>query len=201
MMIRRPLATASIVLALGLMVSGLAGCAAVVGAGAVVGGAASEERGLRGRTSDLGIQARVADKFVQERLRLITDIGVEVYEGRVLLTCATTDTTLSDKAVALSYQVEGVQAVINEIQHLSTGAADFAHDTWISTQLLSKITFDKDILSINYSIETVNRVVYLIGIAQNRAEVEKVIAHASNIEYVTKVVNHVRIKQATIPAA
>lgn len=200
-MSRHPLIAASMVLALCTAAAGLSGCAAVVGAGAVVGGAAAEERGLRGRTSDLGVQAKVLDKFAQERLRLISDIGVEVYEGRVLLTGATTDTALSDKAVALTYQVDGVQAVINEIQHVPSGVADFAHDTWITAQLVSKITFDKDILSINYSVETVNRVVYIIGIAQNRAEVEKVVAHASNIEYVTKVVNHVRIKQATIPAA
>ena len=199
-MTRRPLVAASLVLALCLTAGALSGCAVVVGAGAAVGGAAAEERGVRGKANDIAVQARVMDKFAQERLKLIRDVGVEVYEGRVLLTGATSDTALSDKAVALAWQADGVKAVINEIQHVDTGVADFAHDTWITTQLISKLTFDKDILSINYSVETVNRVVYLIGIAQNRAEVDKVVAHASNIEYVTKVVNHVRIKQATVPA-
>jgi osmotically-inducible protein OsmY len=200
-MSRRPLTAVLTILAVCLATGALSGCAVVAGAGAVVGGAAAEERGIRGRSSDLAIEAKVADKFIQERLKLLTDIGVEVYESRVLLTGATTDMALADKAVALTYQVDGVQAVINEIQHVPSGVADFAHDTWITTQLVSKITFDKDILSINYSVETVNRIVYLIGIAQNQAEVDKVVAHASNIDYVTKVVNHVRIKQATIPAA
>ena len=200
-MIRRPLHAVSFALAVCLAAGTLAGCGVVVGAGAVVGGAAAEERGLRGRTSDLGVQARIFDKFSHEGLKMLTDIGVDVYEGRVLLTGATTDQALADKAVALTWQCEGVTAVINEIQHVQTGFADFTHDTWITTQLVSKITFDKDILSINYNIETVNRVVYLIGIAQSKAEVDKVVAHASNIEFVTKVVNHVRIKQPTVPAA
>jgi osmotically-inducible protein OsmY len=178
----------------------LTGCAVAVGAGATVGGVAIEERGLRGRGSDLAIEAKLKEKYIEERLRLISDIGVEVYEGRVLLTGATKDTALSDRAVALAWQVEGVQAVINEIQYVDTGVADFAHDTVISTKLWSRLTFDKDILSVNYSIETVNRVVYLIGIAQNKAELDKVIAHASNVEFVTRVVNHVRIKQPTVPA-
>ena len=179
----------------------LSGCGVVIGAGAVVGTAAAEERGLRGSATDFATRARVSKKFADEGLRMLTDIGVEVYEGRVLLTGATTDTALSDKAVALTWQTEGVKDVINEIQHVQTGVADFAHDAWITTQLVSKLTFDKDILSINYSVETVNRVVYLIGIAQSRAEVDKVVAHASNVEYVTKVVNHIHIKQPTAPAA
>jgi osmotically-inducible protein OsmY len=183
------------------MSASLTSCAVAVGAGAAVGGAAAEERGLRVRASDLAIEAKITDKYVQERLKMLTAVGVEVYEGRVLLTGATTDTSLSDRAVALAWQVDGVQTVINEIQNVDTGVADFAHDSWITTQLVSKITFDRDILSINYNVETVNRVVYLIGIGQNQAEVDKVIAQASNIEYVTKVVNYVRIKQSTVPAA
>ncbi len=200
-MIRRTVSILPVVLAACLAAASLNGCAVAVGGAAMVGGAAAEERGVRGRASDLAVEARITDKFLQERLKLLTNIGVEVYEGRVLLTGATTDVALADRAVALAWQCEGVQAVLNEIQLVDSGFAVFAHDTVITSKLLSAITFDKDILSINYSVETVNRVVYLIGIAQNKAEVDKVIAHASNIEYVTKVVNHVRIKQASVPAA
>jgi osmotically-inducible protein OsmY len=184
-----------------LVAAALGGCALAVGAGAGVGAVAIEERGLRGRASDLRIEAELVDKYIKEGLRMLTAIGVEVYEGRVLLTGATEDQSIADRAVQLAWTVEGVQAVMNEIQHTSSGVADFAHDAWISTQLKSRLALDKDVLSINYSIETVNRVVYLIGIAQSRSEVDKVVAHANNVQYVTKVVNHVRIKQGTTPAA
>lgn len=200
-MIRRSVSVLPVLLAACLAAASLNGCAVAAVGAAMVGGAAAEERGLRGRANDLAVEARVTDKFIQERLKLLTNVGVEVYEGRVLLTGATTDVALADRAVALTWQCEGVQAVLNEIQLVDSGFAVFAHDTVITSKLLSAITFDKDILSINYSIETVNRVVYLIGIAQSKQEVDKVVAHASNIEYVTKVVNHVRIKQATVPAA
>jgi osmotically-inducible protein OsmY len=200
-MIRHSARTLALALALAVSAASLSGCAVAVGGAAVVGGAAAEERGLRGNANDIAIEVKLKDKYAEERLKLLTAIGVEVYEGRVLLTGATTEQALSDKAVALAWQVDGVVTVINEIQTIETGAADFAHDAWITTQLRSRITFDKDILSINYAIETVNRVVYLIGIAQSQTEVNKVIAHASNIDYVTKVVNHVRIKQASVPAA
>ena len=184
-----------------LMAGAVGGCELAVGAGAGVGAVAIEERGLRGRASDLRIEAELVDKYIKEGLRMLTAIGVEVYEGRVLLTGATDNQAIADRAVQLAWTVEGVQAVMNEIQHTSTGVGDFAHDAWISTQLKSRLALDKDILSINYSIETVNRTVYLIGIAQNRAEVDKVVAYANNVQYVTRVVNHVRIKQPTAPSS
>ena len=187
-------------LALCLAATALSGCAPILGAGAVVGVTAAEERGLRGRASDLSIEAQIVDAHIKDGIRMLTAVGVEVYEGRVLLTGATENQALADRAVQIAWAVPGVQAVMNEIQITSSGAADFAHDAWISAQLTSKLALDKDILSINYSVETVNRIVYLIGIAQNRDELDKVVAHANNIQYVTKVVNHVRIKQPSAPA-
>ena len=69
-----------------------------------------------------------------------------------------------------------------------------ANDTWITTKLTSKITVDENIFSINYSIETVGGVIYLIGIAQDQAELDRVINHARSIESVQRVVSHVRVK-------
>jgi osmotically-inducible protein OsmY len=69
-------------------------------------------------------------------------------------------------------------------------------DTWVSTRLHSKITLDKKIRAINYSIETVNGIIYLIGIAQNQAELDRVIGHAKTISYVKKIINHIRVKKS-----
>jgi osmotically-inducible protein OsmY len=179
-----------------LMTGGLSGCGAVVGAGATVGVAAAQERGVKGRAKDLRVEALVLDKFLNAGLKLTTTIGVEVYEGRVLLTGSTTNTGLSDQAVKLAYQVDGVTEVINEIQIDKDGTASaYAQDTWITAHLKSKMTFDEDILSINYVIETVNGVIYLIGIAQDQAELDKVVAHANSVDHVKKVVSHVRLKK------
>ena len=179
-----------------LLVVFLNACTAVVGAGATVGVAAVQERGLKGRAKDLRIEALVLTRYLNVGLKLTTTIGVEVYNGRVLLTGATKDLKLSDKAVKLAWSVAGVTDVINEIQ-LEKGATvtDYVHDTWITTKLKSKLAIDKDILAINYAIETVNRTVYLIGIAQDQSELARVVAHANGISRVINVVNHVKLKK------
>ena len=155
-----------------LLVVFLNACTAVVGAGATVGVAAAQERGLKGRAKDLRIEALVLTKYLNVGLKL------------------------SDKAVRLAWSVAGVTDVINEIQ-LEKGATvtDYAHDTWITTKLKSKLAFDKDILAINYAIETVNRTVYLIGIAQDQSELARVMAHANSISRVINVVNHVKLRK------
>ena len=190
---RHRLAHFAILLALALP---LTGCAAAVGAVAGVGVAAVSERGIKGLASDLRIEAFILKEFLVTEIKSLAIIDVEVYEGRVLLTGTTTDTKLADQAVALSWKAGGVTEVINEVQLNKAGtAANYAKDTWITTQLTAKLTLDSDVLSVNYAIETVNGVVYLIGIAQHKQEIDRVIAHAGNIEFVRRVVNHVRIKK------
>ena len=59
----------------------------------------------------------------------------------------------------------------------------------------TKITFDKKILAINFSIETVNGIVYLIGIAQDQDELDRILAHGRGIDYVRWIISHVRVKK------
>jgi osmotically-inducible protein OsmY len=85
--------------------------------------------------------------------------------------------------------------VLNEIQVTDQGGlVNFARDTWVTTQLRSKLLLDKNVRAINFNVETVNGVVYLIGIAQDQAELERVTNHARTITNVVKVVSHARLK-------
>ena len=174
----------------------LPGCAsAVVGGAAATGVAVYQERGLEGVAKDLKIQAAIMDLWFKHDHTLVAKLGIEVYESRVLLTGAIADEKIRADAVRLAWTAAGVKEVINEIQLTEAGGmANLARDSWITSQLKSKITFDKDVLAINYSIETVNGIVYLIGIAQDQTELDRVIAHTRTIEYVRKIVSHVRVK-------
>lgn len=191
----RPGLAAALVAALGA--AGLAGCAgAVVGAGAAVGVAAFEERGIDGKARDLRTGVQIGEQWFLFDHTLPAKLGAEVYEGRALLTGAVTDPQLQADAVRLAWKAEGVQDVINEIQVVAnTDLIDTAKDSWITAQLTSKITFDKQIMAVNYVVETVNGIVYLIGIAQNQAELDRVIAYGRAIPNVTRIVSHVRIKR------
>lgn len=185
----------SIAIVAGLAVA-LGGCAGVVvGGGAVVAGAAMEERGLAAAAEDSVTHARVSERLIQHSGALYRKVGIEVNEGRVLLTGQVKSQQMRLDAVRLVWRAAGVTEVINQIQVTDkSGIADYARDSWVTTQLVSKLLFDKRVLSINYNVETVGGVVYLMGIAQNQAELDRVTNHARNLSYVRKVVSFVLLK-------
>jgi len=53
---------------------------------------------------------------------------------------------------------------------------------------------DAEIMNINYSVETVDGTVYLMGIAQDEAELQRVKNHAKDISGVRKIVSYVKMK-------
>lgn len=180
----------------------LSGCAAAVGAGATAAAAAAQERGLGGAIDDVAIHAVITKNWLEHDASLFVDVDIEVHEGRVLLTGAVKTPQEHLKAVRLAWQAKGVRQVIDEIQVTDTfSVVDYARDSWISIQLRTKIALDMDILSINYSIETVNGIVYLMGIAQNQKEIDRVIRYARNIKNVNNVISHMRIKGHRLPAS
>ena len=168
---------------------------AVVGAGATAGVAAMSERGVQGTASDLAVHAQVLEKIASADHGLAASLSFEVYEGKVLAVGPVADEAEMAKVVGLIWQVDGVTDVINELMLTDNSSLlDTTRDNWISTQLKTALTFDGDVFAINYGIETKNKIVYLMGIAQSQRELDRVIAHARAIDYVRRVVSHVRIK-------
>lgn len=187
-----PLLFAAVMLAGPFM---LGGCTAATGAGAVTGIAAFQERGFEEAANDLKLEVNIADLWLNSEYSLLKTSSIEVYEGRALLTGVAASPEMRAAAVRLAWKVPGIKDVINEIQ-ISEGGGfmDLAHDSWATAKLKSVLTFDEHVYAINYAIETVNGVVYLIGIAQNQQELDRVITQARNIEYVRRVISHVRLK-------
>jgi len=174
----------------------LTGCvSAAIGAGAIATSAAVQERGLKGGIDDTIIRARINSLWFEHDADMYRLVSLSVVEGRILLTGQVRLPRMRIDAVRLAWKAKGVREVINEIKVTDEGGIiSYARDSWISTQLKSKLLFDKKILSINYSIETVNSAVYLMGIAQNRQELNRVTNHARTLKYVKRVVSYVRLK-------
>ncbi len=183
---------------LALALPGLAGCAsAVVGAGAAAGIAAFEERPVKVIARDSKMSAELKIALLEISEQHFAKVGIEVFEGRVLLTGVVPTEQMRADAVSAAWKIAGIKAVLNELAIGDQALTDTARDGWITTQLTSKLTFDKHVRAINYAIETVGGTIYLIGIAQNQAELDRVIAHARSVGYVRNVISHVRVKPAS----
>ena len=74
------------------------------------------------------------------------------------------------------------------------GILGFVRDAWITTQLKTSLALDPSIESINYSVETLEKTVYLMGIAQDTVELARVKNHAHQVEHVRQVISYVYLK-------
>jgi osmotically-inducible protein OsmY len=173
----------------------LGGCAgALVGAGATAGIAAAQEGGVKRAWTDAQIQAEINKLWFEYDVNTFAKLDLTVNQGRVLITGVVQNPEARVEAVRLAWQPKGVKQVINEIRVArSSGVTGFARDTWITTRLRSAITFDRNIQSINYSIDTVQGTVYLMGSAQNQQELNRVIEKARTIPDVKQVVSYVKL--------
>jgi osmotically-inducible protein OsmY len=183
---------------------GLTGCAgAFIGAGAATGVAAAKEGGLRRAWSDTQIRVYLTDLWFRHDVDMYRRLDFTVNEGRVLITGQVPDPQMRVDAVRLAWQTPGVRQVINEIevtgQEGGDGITGFARDAWITSRLRTKILLDRHVQSINYSIDTVGGTVYLMGVAQNESELNRVIDIARNMSYVQQVVSYVRLRGENPP--
>lgn len=186
-----------------IMVLGLLGAAVmtsctplgfVTGAATTTGVAAARDGGIKGTISDLEIQAAINDLWFKYDIKTFAKLDMTVNQGRVLITGVVQDPEDRVEAVRLAWQPEGVKQVINEIQLAdSPGVTAYARDAWIATRLRTALTFDSKVRSINYSIDVVKGVVYLMGVAQNQFELNHVIEKARTIPDVKRVVSYVKL--------
>jgi len=166
-----------------------------VGAGATAGVAAAEERGLKGAGNDALIRVEINEAWITEDFDTFNRLNLQIYEGRVLISGRVPNQANADRAVELAWKAEDVREVINEIEIAEGGGLDdFANDALINARLDSELLFDSEISSINYSTRSVAGTVYLLGVAQDREELDRVFRVTRSIPNVKRVVSHVILK-------
>lgn len=182
------------VLAIGLLLSGC--MPAAIGGVTTTGYHVAQERTLGSAVDDTTIYAEIKSKYIQRDVNeLFHAISVEVEEGRVLLTGSVKTPDMRVEAVRLAWQPQGVKEVINEIQVAETySLKQYARDAYISNQVRGKLLFSKNVYSINYTIDTVNGIVYIMGIARDQDELERVTRIAKKIKGAKEVINHAQLK-------
>lgn len=183
----------SVLLALSI---GLGGCSsAIIGAGATMGVAAAQERSVGQAIDDATILTLINQELFEKSESLFLKVDVEVLEGRVLLTGNVKNPEDRIAVARIVWRTKGVREVLNELEIKDRSTLqDYAKDLWITTQLQVKLLSDAKIYSINYSVDTLNGVVYLFGIAQDKKELIRATSHARNIKGVVKVVSHLVLK-------
>ena len=194
-----------VVLALALPVA-LGGCPAAIvaglGAAGGTGYAANQERGTGGSVDDFKIKTNIQSAWLNTNPLMQRDLNVTVYEGRTLLTGIAPTPEFKGQAKEVASRVPGVRAVYDEIEvGPDESTWESTKDTWITSRVRTELTFNPDVRSVNYTIETANKSVYLIGSARSQAELDIATTVARTTPDVKRVVSYVDIRPGVPVAA
>jgi osmotically-inducible protein OsmY len=155
----------------------------------------NSDRSIGEYVDDVLIKAILKNSYFDQSEKIFFNVDVEVSQGRVLLTGTVDNIDLRIEATRIAWGVKGVQTVINEIQiSESDNILNFADDLVISTKVYAKLMLDEEVNSLNYNIETVNKVVYIIGISSSSDEKKKAIDLTKEVFGVEEVVEYITIK-------
>ena len=139
------------------------------------------------RTIGMQIDDAIMQKNLTARMALSNKkyflyIQSEVRDGRIFLTGKVDEPEEKIKITKMAWETKGVRAVKNAIS--IKGQSNFkstAKDILITSQLRTSLIFNKKTKARNYTLETINKNVYIFGIAMNAEEKKEVINEANKI--------------------
>ena len=146
------------------------------------------------RTLGMQIDDTIMQKNLSARLALkdkkyFLSIQSEVIDGRIFLSGKVDEPEEKIKITKMAWETKGVRAVKNTIT--IKGQSNFkstAKDILITSQLRTALIFNKKTKARNYTLETVNKNIYIFGIAMDEEEKKEVIDEANKIYDVEEVI-------------
>ena len=174
-------------------------CAPIVGTvGMFSLGAASKEKGIGTALNDTIIKTKISNLIFKKDPSLIADTKITVNNGSVLFTGKVSKPETRIQFTKIAWSVKGVNEVNNEIQISNTSSLrNIARDISSMGEIRARIMTDKKINSINFSIDVVNDIAYLSGVASNVEEMGLVKAHASSARFIKEVYNYITLTDDT----
>ena len=146
------------------------------------------------RTVGMQIDDTIMQKNLIGRLTFLDKkyflaIQVEVLDGHVFVTGKVEEPEEKIKITKLAWETKGARSVKNAIE--IKGKSNFkssANDVLITSQLRTALILNKNTKSSNYTLETIDKKIYIFGIALTKEEKKEVIDEANKIYSVEKVI-------------
>ena len=138
---------------------------------------------------DIIMQKNLVGRLTLTKKKYFLSIQAEILDGRIFLTGKVDEPEEKIKITKMAWETKGVRSVKNAIE--IKGQSNFkstAKDILITSQLRTSLIFNKLIKSGNYTLETINKTIYIFGIAMTDEEKKEVILEANKIYDVKEVI-------------
>ena len=172
----------------------LSGCVETVVVGTVaVGAVVLSDGSVFDLSQDSRIEASIKKSFKDDNGGDgYKNIDISVYNSKVMLTGYVNDSTYKTRAVQKARGTKPGIQVIDEIMIFAPSyKTGLINDSFISSQVSLKMKATNGIISGNYKYNVVDGIVFIIGKAENKKEMQKTTDLISRIKGVKKVVSYI----------
>jgi len=177
---------------------------------------AFEDRISEDQITDLKIASHLLKQLLDTDNNLALDVGIDVWEQRMMLTGGLDSAATRDKVLAIAEADKRVKTLYNEIRIVSTLERDqrrqqaqnrdssesssvkqTVNDYWLETKIKAQLLTAKDVRSVNYRWRSVMNTVYIIGRARSQAELDIVSGIIRDTKGVRNLKTFIEIKPAS----
>ena len=138
---------------------------------------------------DTIMQKNLSTRLALADKKYFISIQTDVLDGRIFLSGRVDEPEEKIKITKMAWETKGVRSVKNAIT--IKGVSNFkstAKDILITSQLRTALIFNNKTKARNYTLETVNKNIYIFGIAMNEEEKKEVINEANKIYDVEEII-------------
>ena len=181
-----------------LIVLSLKSCAAPVigGMGAIALSSSAQEKGLGTSINDKVIYVKLRNAIYDWDPSVSQKISISVNSGSILITGTLNNIEKRIELTKVIWEVNGVKEVNNEVQISETNnLKNIAKDLASLGEIKARLMASKQLNSLNFSIDVVNNIAYISGIASSEEEISLVTQIAQEARFIKEVQNFVKVNK------
>ena len=180
-----------------IIIFNLQSCAPMIGGvGAIAFSSSAQEKGLGTSIKDKVIFVKLKNAIYDWNPSVSENVSLSVDNGSILVTGKLKNIDTKVQLTKIIWEVNGVKEVNNKVQISETNNfKNIAKDLASLGEIKARLMASKKLNSLNYSIDVVNNVAYISGIASSEEEISTVTQIAQEARFIKEVQNFVKVNK------
>ena len=181
-----------------IVILNLQSCAAPIigGVGAIAFTSSAQEKGLGTSINDKVIFVKLRNAIYDWNPSVSENVSISVDNGSILVTGKLKNIDTKVQLTKIIWEINGVKEVnnkvqISEINNFKNIAKDLASLGEIKARLMASTKLN----SLNFSIDVVNNIAYISGVASSEEEISIVTQIAQEARFIKEVQNFVKVNK------
>lgn len=181
-----------------IIILNLQSCASPIigGVGAIAFSSSAQEKGLGTSINDKVIYVKLRNAVYDWNPSVSENVSISVDNGSILVTGKLKNIDTKIQLTKILWKIHGVKEVNNKVQISETNNfKNIAKDLASLGEIKAKLMASKKLNSLNFSIDVVNNIAYISGIASSEEEISIVTQIAQEARFIKEVQNFVKVNK------